>query len=1057
MMITTPLTFEDAISQVPALQLLQTLGYKYLSRTDALAQRGGKQSRVLLEGVLADWLRKHNFVRYKGEDIPFSEGNIAAAIQALTEVIYDGLVRTNEKIYDLLCLGKSLPQTVLGDTKSYSLNYIDWENPENNVYHVTEEFSVERHGGNDTHRPDVVLFVNGIPFAVIECKSGKKMLQQAVEQQIGYQKDDGIPHLYQYAQLLLAVNKNDARYATVGTPANFWAVWREDIDEAKLSALINAPTSAQIMANRPQHIQQYFSDLQAAGPREVTGQDRVLYCLCRPKRLLELTYRYIVYDAGEKKIARYQQYFCVKETLARIQDGRNERGARRGGVVWHTQGSGKSLTMVMLAKGISLLNIGTHKIVLVTDRVDLDLQIYDTFKHCGRTVKQARSGRDLAKKLQDNRASIITTVIDKFENAVATLPAPIDDENIFVLVDESHRGQYGQMHSKMRVALPRACYLGFTGTPVMKRDKSTVEKFGGYVHIYNIQQAVDDKAVVPLIYEGRHAGQTVYGDIDYWFGLLADGLSEEETRDLKRKFSTADQLNKAEQRVKRIAYDISKNFQENWQGTGFKAQLVAPDKMTALLYHRYIQEAGTVTSQVLISGPDVREGETDVYEESKDEVRKFWTAMMLKYGNESQYNKQLIQAFKNSDEPEIIIVVDKLLTGFDAPRNTALYLCRRLKDHTLLQAIARVNRLYEGKEFGFILDYFGVLEDLDNALNIYAKLPEFAKEDLDAYANTLTDISTEIAKLPQRHADLWDIFKGLNNKYDEEAYEVLLADEALRPTFYERLTLFAKTLVIALSAETFHRNTSPDKIANYQRDMKFFEGLRTAVRLRYAEKVDYKQYEPRIRKLINQYIGAEAVDQIVNPVDIFNEEAFQAEVERITGEEARADTIAHRAVRTCKDHMDEDPAFYKKFSKLLQEAIDDFRANRLKASEYLKKVAELTKQMVHRTDDDIPEPLRHRDVAKAYYGCINTVIAPLAISTTNIEVIATEAALNVDDIITRLRMVNWTANTDVQNQMRTEIEDGLFDLKDKYSIDLSFDQIDEIIEESLKIAKVRMK
>ena len=340
-MITTPLTLEDAISQVPALQLLQALGYTYLTPGEALALRGGKRGQVLLEGVLADWLRAHNTVRYKGQEQPFSEGNIIAAIQALNDVLYDGLVRTNEKVYDLLCLGKSLPQAVLGDTKSFSLRYIDWEHPENNIYHVTEEFAVERRGQADAYVPDIVLFVNGIPLVVIECKkptdeSGKDLLPQAVEQHIRNQKEDGIPHLFQYAQLLLAVNKNGALYATAGTPAKFWAVWREEgLDEEAVAATVHAPlapaTHDRLFADRSQYVRSYFAALATEGPREVTGQDRTLYCLCRPARLLELAYRYIVFDAGEKKIARYQQYFCVKETLARIQDGRDERGARRGG------------------------------------------------------------------------------------------------------------------------------------------------------------------------------------------------------------------------------------------------------------------------------------------------------------------------------------------------------------------------------------------------------------------------------------------------------------------------------------------------------------------------------------------------------------------------------------------------------------------------------------------------------------------------------------------------------------------------------------------------------
>ncbi|MDI6869758.1 MAG: HsdR family type I site-specific deoxyribonuclease [Bacillota bacterium] len=923
-MLTAPLTLEEAISQVPALQLLQALGFTYLTPEEALRLRGGKRRNVVLEEVLANWLREHNAIRYRGEELPFSEGNIVAAVEALTDVVYDGLVRTNEKVYDLLCLGKSLPQAVAGDVKSFSLRYIDWEHPENNVYHVTDEFEVERRGSAETYRPDIVLFVNGIPLAVIECKppelQGKDSLPQAIEQHIRNQKEDGIPHLFQYAQLLMAVNKNGGKYATAGTAERFWAVWREErLDEDALAALVNAPLTRveqeKLFRNRPRFVRDYFERLEAEGPREVTEQDRALYCLCRPERLLELTYRYVVFDAGEKKIARYQQYFCVKLALARLAAERDERGARRGGVVWHTQGSGKSLTMVMLAKGLALQpGLTNHKIVLVTDRVDLDDQIYTTFKHCGREVTQAKSGRHLA---QDDRAVIVTTIIDKFETAVSALSTPVDNDNIFMLVDESHRGQYGQMHSKMRLALPRACYLGFTGTPVMKRDKNTVAKFGGYIHIYNIEQAVRDKAVVPLLYEGRHVAQTVYGeDIDEWFGVVTEGLSQQQIADLKIKFATSDQLNKAEQRVKRIAYDISVHFRNHWQGTGFKAQLVAPDKATALLYHRYLQEFGMVTSAVLISPPDEREGDTDIYAENRDEVAKFWAAMMQKYGNEAQYNKQLINAFKFGDEPEIIIVVDKLLTGFDAPRN---------------------------------LDYRGVLEDLNHALNIYAALPEFDRPDLEAYAATLVDIGSEVAKLPQRHSDLWEVFKGVSNRYDEEAYERLLADEVLRHTFYERLT-------------------SERQIGTYQRDLKFFEHLRASVRLRYAERIDYRQYEPRIRKLIDQYVGAGAVEQITEPVDIFDEKAFAEEVARLAGDAAKADTIAHRALRTCIDHLPEDPAFYRKFSEMLEEAIRAFREERLKAAEYLKAVTEIARQIVHRTDEDIPEPLRHREVAKLYEG-----------------------------------------------------------------------------------------
>ena len=1062
---TAPLMQEDHISQIPALQVLQRLGYTYLSPSEALELRRGKRDRVVLETVLTDWLRKHSRIQHRSGEYPFSEPNIVAAVEALTEVIYDGLVRTNEKVYDLICLGKSLQQSIAGDLKSFTLHYIDWEHPENNVYHVTEEFEVIRAGADKPYRPDIVLFVNGIPLVVIECKRldlgpGKDPLNQAIEQQIRNQKEDGIPKLFQYAQLLLAINKNGARYATAGTPRSFWSVWREEgLDQATVQALANAPLSPsqkdKLFADRFRYVRAYFDRLEASG-REVTEQDRALYCLCRPGRLLELTYRYVIFDAGEKKIARYQQYFAVKKIMARIASARDDRGARQGGVVWHTQGSGKSLTMVMLAKAIALEpTIDSYKIVLVTDRVDLDDQIYTTFKHCGKEVVRAGSGRSLAGLLSGNKAFIVTTVIDKFENAVRVMRQANIDPNVFVLVDESHRGQYGLMHGKMRQALPNACYLGFTGTPVMRKDKNTVVKFGGMIDVYNISQAVKDRAVVPLLYEGRHAAQSVDTSIDSVFDAVTERLNEDQIADLKRKFATTDQLNKAAPRVVRIAMDISQHFQDNWQGTGFKAQLVAPDKATALLYKEHLDYFGKVSSEVLISAPDEREGDVDIYQANRERVIAFWKAMMQKYRTEAQYNKSLINAFKNEGDPEIIIVVDKLLTGFDAPRNTVLYLTRRLREHTLLQAIARVNRLFEKKEFGYILDYRGVLEDLDHALNIYAALPEFDQDDLASYAETLRNIDEEVSRLPQRHSDLWDVFKDVPNKYDEEAYEQYLGAEDRRVTFSERLTAFGKTLAIALSSETFLADTAAPRVTAYQRDLRFFEQLRSSVRLRYAESIDYSEFEPKIKKLIDTHVGAGQIEQVTDLVDIFDEDAFAKEVERLRGDAAKADTIAHRTHRTIIENMEKDPVFYQRFSKMLEDVIAAFRQQRLQEREYLKKVTETMRSVIHRTGDAIPPKLQHRDVAKAYFGIVGDALAPTLEQERDAADISADAALAIDDIVNELCIVNWTTNSDVQNQMRTRIEDYLWDLKGAHQVDLTVDQIDLIMERCLDVAKVR--
>lgn len=1055
---------EDNISQIPALELLQKLGYVYLGQEEAVRERGGRLAGVLLENVLIEQLRKINFIRCKGREYPFSEGNILAAVQALKDVADDGLVQTNEKVYDLLTLGRAMPQAIDGDVKSFQLDYIDWKHPENNIYHVVEEFVVERSGSRETRRPDLVLFVNGIPLAVIECKRPdlKDPIGQAVSQQIRNQQQDQIPRLFHYAQLLLAVSKNEAKYATVGTPAKFWAGWKEDFtpeEVARLKNLVNIPLTEEqvdkVLATRGWLVREEYASYGTL-ERQITEQDRALYALCRPERLLELTYRFTLYDAGEKKISRYQQYFCVNKILDRIRRP-PQSGSRKGGVVWHTQGSGKSLTMVMLAEAIALeAGIDNYKIILVTDRVDLDDQIYKTFHHCGTMPVQARTGKHLAELLRDNKARIITTVIDKFELAVSKTGVRDENPDIFVLVDESHRGQYGELHAKMKKAMPNGCFIGFTGTPVMKKDRNTIERFGGLIDTYTIEQAVRDKAVVPLLYEGRHVDQKVDTEaVDAWFDRITANLSREQKADLKKKFASTDQLNKAQQKVMRIAWDVSEHFRDNWQGTPYKAQLVAQDKATALLYKKFLDDFGMVGSEVLISGPDEREGEDDVHEESTDEVKVFWKKMMAKYGSEKEYNRQIISAFKKAEQPEIIIVVDKLLTGFDAPRNTVLYLTRRLKGHTLLQAIARVNRLYDGKDFGYIIDYRGVLQNLDEALDIYGPLAEFDKEGLDDLCTALTDVETEARKLPQHHSDLWEVFKEVRNRRDEEAYELLLADEEVREKFYERLSAYSRTLATALSSAAFFEATPAAKLEKYKADLRFFMKLRASVRKRYAEVVDFKEYEARIQKLVDQHVGTGEVEKITDLVNIFDADAFAKEVEKLGSAASKADTIAYRTRRTIHDRMQEDPAFYRRFSEMLEAAIRAFREQRLSDAEYLRKVTEIAEKIRNRSGDDIPGELANRDVAKAFFGVLRDVFTRYAADGFEPRSASVTASLAIDDIIQQNRIVNWTNNTDVQNRMMGEIEDYLFELKEQQGIDLTLDDIDRILELVLDIARSR--
>jgi type I restriction enzyme R subunit len=1069
---TVPSHAEKYESKALALEVLSRIGWQVLQPHEAAVLRGGRLSNVILDGVLEQHLRTHNRIRYHQEELPFSEGNIITAIQALKDVVYDGLVRTNEKVYDLLSLGKSLPQSIQGDVKSFTLQYIDWEHPERNSFHVSEEFQVERPGSKDVLVPDIVLFVNGIPLAVIECKRselapGKRPIQQAISQQIRNQKDDGIPQLFIYSQLLLALSRKEARYATTGTPEKFWATWHEPAAEAEVAKLLTNPLTefqrSQLFDGKPAETRAYFEALEAGGAREVTAQDRTLWSLCRPERLLDLMRRFVIFDAGEKKIARYQQYFAVRSILERIRLIRD--GRRTGGVVWHTQGSGKSLTMVMLAKAIALeqqktdsVDWNDYKVVMVTDRVDLDDQITGTFMHCGIEPIQAGTGKDLVALLSGPKQRVITTVINKFEAAVGKTGVRIDSPNIFALVDEGHRTQFGSMHAKMRRALPNACFIAFTGTPVMKRDKSTIEKFGGLIApSYTIRNAVDDKAVVPLLYEGRHAQQRVdQAAIDEWFERTTRDLTPDQRADLKKKFAKPDRLFRAEPVVKAIAWDISEHFSKNFKGTAFKGQLVAPRKETAIQYKQFLDQFGKVRSEVLISPPDEREGEEDLYTDNTELVNRFWKAAMDRYGTARQYEQTIINSFKYGDPrdeqqlaPEIIIVVSKLLTGFDCPPNTVLYLARSLKEHTLLQAIARVNRLFPGKDYGFIVDYRGVLPDLDEALSLYSELPEFDAEDL---ADTVTEIRVAIGKLPQKHSALWDVFKTIRNKSDLEAYERLLADDALRVEFYDRFAAYARSMSVAMSSETFFENTPEERVDRYKNDLKFFHGLRQSVRRRYAETVDLSEYEPKIQKLLNTYLLAEKVEPITATIDIFNRDARAAAIAEVHGEAAQADMIAHNTQRVLRERWErDDPAFFKKFSRMLQDAIDDFRAHRLQAAQYLSRATEIMEATITRSGDDIPQSLSNNEVAKAYYGSIKEALNSLQLK----PAVLAEAALAFDTIVENRRIVNWTKNVDVQNRIRQDFDDYLVDLGSRSDIDLGFAVIDQIVDECIEIAKVR--
>jgi type I restriction enzyme R subunit len=413
----------------------------------------------------------------------------------------------------------------------------------------------------------------------------------------------------------------------------------------------------------------------------------------------------------------------------------------------------------------------------------------------------------------------------------------------------------------------------------------------------------------------------------------------------------------------------------------------------------------------------------------------------------------LINAFKHSDAPDIIIVVDKLLTGFDAPRDTVLYLTKKMEGHGLLQAIARVNRLCEGKEYGYVIDYYGVLAKLGEALDLYGSLTEFDEADL---YDTLTDIREIVNTLPQKHSDLWGIFRGIRNRQDIEAFERLLLDEILRKNFYDRLSLFARAFSLALSTLKFLEKTPKEKIEKYRIDLKFFMNLRASVSSRYAEVIDFKEYEKKIQKLIDTHVGAGEVEPLTPVVNIFNP-AFDREVEKLENIVSKADSIAHRIKKTISEKWMEDPAFYKKFSELLEEVIKSHRKRRISDAEYLRKVKEIMNSVRTRTGEDLPEKIRPYETATAFYGVVREPVAKYGVSPKELSDLGVDVSLKIDEIIRKNIIVNWEDDTDTKNKMRNEIEDYLIDLKNSRGFKLDYDDIDAIMEDCIEIAKVRYK
>ena len=1014
-------------SQKPAIALLQSMGYTYISPEDCEKQRGSRY-HVLLKDILRGQLRRLNRYSYAGAENEFSAANIERAMEELDEPLTDGLVRTSEKIYDALLLGKSYPETVGGGKSlSFNLKYIDWEHPENNLFHVTEEFAVESQDKLHNARPDIVLFINGIPFAVIECKAPHISVDQAVEQMIRNQRADYIPQLFKYAQIVMATNKNTVKYATAGTPKKFWSVWKEQ-DTAFLDSRL-----AQLVADRAP-----------------TEQDRNMISLFSRERLMELTRYFVLFDANVKKICRYQQYFAIREIIKTIAQ-QDSKGNRQSGVIWHTQGSGKSLTMVMLAKYILMeLAVCNPRVVIVTDRKELDGQIAATFAHSRLNPARATSGRHLVELVTNGKADVITTIINKF-NTAERLDAKNNSRDVFVLIDESHRSNYGSMAAKMRTVFPNACYIGFTGTPLMKREKNTLTKFGKLIHKYTIQDGVGDGAIVPLIYEGRFVEQKVDEEnIDMWFQQTTKRLTDPQKEDLRRKWSSIRRLTSTDARIKRIALDINNHFLLGFKDTGFKAMLATNYKRDAIRYLKCFEQFGDLNCAVVISPPDMRESVDDIDEGTDNMVIEYWEKMMKQYGDADTYEEAMKNKFCDG-EIDILIVCSKLLTGFDAPVCQVLYIDKELKEHGLLQAIARTNRLHDGKEYGLIVDYRGLIQKLDAAMDMYsgAGLENFEGRDL---RGVVIDVLEALGQLRTAYTNLIDLFADVKDLSDTEAVEVSLADEKKREQFYNLLCAFGRALDLVLNSEQAYAALPGEERKKYQNRFLFFSKVRRSVKIRYCDAIDNREYEPLMQNLLDTHLSVAGLKQITNPVDILNKDDFERELEELGSLRAKAEAITSRLSKSISAKYEENPAYYDSFSKRIKDALDQYKEKVISEAEYLAKMRSIMEDYHSgKSSVSYPERIKHNVHAQAFYDVITALFDDAQVEGMTPD-FAAEIAEEITAIIAKHSRVDWTNNQTIHNRISQDIDDLFYAYEKNRGLVLSFDLIDKVIENVKTVA-----
>ncbi len=930
---------------------LKEMGYEHI-HGPALDIERETQGEVVLKGRLIQAIEKLN---------PWiSENNLNKVLRSITHIHATSLMEANQSFHENLINMISIQQDLGKGKKNQTVKLIDFERPENNEFLVVDQFTISNARG--TIRPDLVLFVNGMPLVIIECKSPTlspdEQIGQGVKQLLRYQ--DQCEQLFHYNQILIATSNDRAKAGTIGARVQHYGEWKDPY-----------PRTVAEIGDKPS-----VQDILVTGmfPRE---------------NLLDLIRNFIVYEPVEgrtiKKLARYQQYRAVNKAINRILHAEDPRN--RGGVVWHTQGSGKSLTMVFLAVKLRRIKeLKNPTIVIVTDRKDLDEQITNTFRRCGfPNPQQAASVAKLKDLLQLGSGTTIMTLVQKFQEDADKneYPELTKAENIFVMVDESHRTQYSGLAMNMRIAMPNACYLGFTGTPIDKEDKSTIRTFGTYIDKYTIEQAVEDGATVPIFYEARMVDLHVQGDsLDELFDRKFRDYTEEDRERIKKRYVIEEAIISSPKRIRRIVLDMIEHYETHIKPNGFKAQVVAVTRDAAVTYKEMFDELSDYEAQVIISGGHNDEQRMRKHHMSKDE------------------EKRVIERYKkpmSDDSLSFIIVCDKLLTGFDAPIEQVMYLDKPLKEHNLLQAIARTNRTYDKKTYGLIVDYFGVSRFLEEALGV------FAEQDIKG---ALQSIDSEIPRLQSRHRSAMRFFDYVR-KDDLEGCIQILEPVDVRNEFDTSFKKFSESMDMILP--------SP-KGKPYLNDLKFLGKIRQLAKSRYREdSIDISDCGQKVKELIEEYLFATNIEVLHEPVDILSNK-FEKQLEDAITPEAKAAEMEHAIRHEIKVKIDENPVLYTSLKERLEELLQRRKDRQMTIEELLEEYREMVQEM-RNTDQKSQEHGFTRE-QYPFYQMLEQQLP----NEEDKESLKDLTHIITEDIQKQADVIEWTEKEDVKREMRKKIK-----------------------------------